>query len=134
MLKLLIVEDERWEREGLRDFLDWNLLGIEIAGLASDGVEGLHAARDLLPDIVISDIKMPGLNGLEMCRQIKLFLPNVSLIMLTGYDDFKFAKEAISFNAFDYLLKPIEEKELLEVIERVVVKCRKERKKLLRRL
>ncbi len=130
MYKMLIVEDERWEREGLTDFLDWNSLGIELAGVACDGIEGLEKARELLPDIVITDIKMPGMDGLKMSHAIRDFLPDAKIVILTGYDDFKLAKEAIDISANAYILKPVEEEELLEALNRVLEECDRDRKKL----
>lgn len=123
MLKMLIVEDERWEREGLIDFLDWNSLGIELSGLACDGIEGIEKAQVIRPDIIITDIKMPGMDGLKMSRRIREFLPNTKIVILTGYDDFKLAKEAISINANAYILKPVEEDEMLDVLKKVVNEC-----------
>lgn len=129
MLKMLIVEDEKWEREGLVDFLDWNSLGIELSGVACDGVEGIEKARLICPDIIITDIKMPGMDGLKMSRSIREFMPFVKIVILTGYDDFKLAKEAISISANAYILKPVEEDELLDVLKKVIEECSKDNKK-----
>lgn len=126
MLKLLIVEDERWEREGLAGFLDWASLGIETAGLACDGIEGVERARLIRPDIIVTDIKMPGLDGLKMSGRIKEFLPEVKIIILTGYDDFKFAREAIAISANAYVLKPVEQDEMLAAVKKVVEECNRE--------
>jgi two-component system, response regulator YesN len=130
MLKMLIIEDERWEREGLLDFLDWNRLGIEIAGLACDGVEGMELAYKTRPDIIITDIKMPGIDGITMSKKIKEFLPKVKIIILTGYDDFKYAKEAINFSANGYVLKPVEEQEMLDIVLKVTEECESENKRI----
>lgn len=129
MFQLLIVEDEKWEREGLVDFLDWNSFGIEIAGTARDGKEGYEEALRLRPDIILTDIKMPGMDGIDMSKKIKNTLPNTKIIILTGYDDFKYAKEAISFSANAYVLKPFEEDELIPIIRKVVSLCNKEMQK-----
>ncbi|HEX2946739.1 MAG TPA: response regulator [Clostridia bacterium] len=136
MLKLLIVEDEKWEREGLMDFLDWKSLGLELAGAACDGFEGIDKARVLRPDIIITDIKMPGMDGLKMSQSIREFLPGVKIIILTGYDDFNLARAAINMDANAYILKPVEEEELMEALKRVMdeylssTKKREERKML----
>lgn len=129
MLKMLIVEDERLEREGLCDFFDWEEFGLEIAGTACDGIEGIEMAHKISPDIIITDIKMPGIDGINMSKKIREFLPNVKIIILTGYDDFTYAKEAISFNANEYILKPVEEEEMLKAIQKVVKKCESEKKR-----
>lgn len=128
MLKLLIVEDEKWERDGLLDFFDWKDFSIDVVETACDGIEGLEKAEAFLPDIIITDIRMPGMDGIRMSKKIKEFLPNVKVIILTGYDDFKFAKEAISFQANAYLLKPLEEEEFIPVVQRVTKECLIERK------
>jgi len=126
---MLIVEDEKWEREGLIDFIDWNDFGIEIAGTARDGIEGYDEALRLKPDIILTDIKMPGMDGLEMSKKIKEVMPDTKIIILTGYDDFKYAQEAIRFSASAYILKPFEENELIPVIRKVVDLCNKELEK-----
>lgn len=130
MLKMLIVEDERWEREGLVDFLDWSSFNIEIAGTACDGIEGFELALRVCPDIILADIKMPGMDGIQMSKKIKDFLPDSKIIILTGCDDFMYAKEAISFNASAYILKPFEDEEIKQVIQKVVDECEKERERI----
>lgn len=127
MFTLLIVEDERWEREGLTEFLDWPALGIGKVETAFDGIDGLEKALQLQPDIIVTDIQMPGMNGLDMAKQIRDRLPQVHIVILTGYDDFEYAREAIRFHAAEYLLKPVEEEEMLAVMTRVVRKCQAER-------
>ncbi len=117
---MLIVEDERWEREGLLDFLDWSGMDIHIAGSAKDGIEGLEMALQLQPDIIITDIKMPGIDGLEMSRQIKEKLPHTHIVILTGFGDFEFARQAIAFRVSGYVLKPVEEEDMLAVIHKVL--------------
>ncbi|GMK40503.1 hypothetical protein PCCS19_35590 [Paenibacillus sp. CCS19] len=129
MYKMLIVEDERWEREGLVDFLDWSSMGIHEIDTAVDGIDGFEKAIQWEPDIVITDIQMPGMNGIEMANRIKERLPAVRIVVLTGYDDFNFAREALRFGAVDYVLKPVEEEEMLGTITRVVQSCEEERLK-----
>lgn len=129
MLKMLIVEDEKWEREGLVDFLDWSALGIELSAVACDGFEGIDKARRIRPDIIITDIKMPGMDGLKMSRRIREFLPEVRIIILTGYDDFKLAREAINISADAYILKPVEEAEMLDVLGKAAAECNESIKK-----
>ncbi|UQZ33160.1 hypothetical protein C2I18_06075 [Paenibacillus sp. PK3_47] len=127
MFTMLIVEDERWEREGLAEFLDWPALGISRVETAFDGIDGLEKALLLQPDIIVTDIRMPGMSGLDMAKEIRAQLPHVHIVILTGYDDFTYAREAIRFHAAEYLLKPVEEAEMLAVITRVVGRCREER-------
>ncbi|KAI7248998.1 hypothetical protein KC345_g11791, partial [Hortaea werneckii] len=106
MFKMLIVEDERWEREGLVEFLDWESMGISVVETASDGIEGMDKALEMEPDIIITDIQMPGRSGIEMARLIMEQLRDVRIVVLTGYDDFEYAREALRFGAVDYVLKP----------------------------
>lgn len=129
LLKMLIVEDERIEREGLLNFLKWEDFGLEVAGAACDGTEGIEMAERTRPDIIITDIKMPGIDGLGMSKKIKEFLPDVKIIILTGYDDFNMAREAISFHVNAYILKPLEEEEMIPVLRKVVGECLAEKER-----
>ena len=125
MLKMIIIEDEKLEREGLVDFFDWNDMGVQIIGTACDGIEGMELAEHTKPDIIITDIKMPGMNGLDMSKKIKEILPETKIIILTGYGDFKFAKQAIGISVSAYILKPIEEEELISTVKSIVMECKK---------
>lgn len=129
MFKMLIVEDERWEREGLQNFLNWDEMDIEIADTAVDGIDGLEKALSLRPDIIVTDIQMPGMDGLEMSRRIRERLPEVRIVVLTGYDDFSYAREAIQFGANNYVLKPVEEVEMRQALEKAVQECRTVKRK-----
>lgn len=121
MYKLLIIEDEKWEREGLVDFLDWSELKIKIIGTAANGVQGLKMAKEYLPEIIITEIKMPLMDGMEFARTIKRVIPCCKIIIITGYDDFGYAEEAIRLGVFDYLLKPIQKDQLLDVLKKILV-------------
>ncbi|MFC3798462.1 response regulator [Cohnella sp. GCM10012308] len=120
---MLIVEDERWEREGLAELFDWPALGIGSVETACDGIEGLEKAIGIEPDIIVTDISMPGLSGIEMAKLIREKLPDVRFVVLTGYDDFQYARDAIRFGAVDYLLKPIDEEELHATLARIATDC-----------
>lgn len=127
MVQLLIVEDEKWEREGLLNFLDWKGMGIEVAGCACNGVEGKKMAEIIRPQIIITDIRMPVLDGLQMSRDIRAFLPDTKIIILSGYDDFEYARQSFHFQASAYLLKPVQKKELEEAIGNVLQKLKEEK-------
>lgn len=120
MYRLLIVEDEKWEREGLRDFLDWYSLGIEVVGCACNGVEGLKVAELCRPDIVLTDILMPKMDGIVMSQRICSLLPDAKIVIISGYDDFQYAKQSFSFHAVDYILKPIKKESITEVILHII--------------
>lgn len=116
-LKVLIADDEENIRNGLKCIIDWEKLGCKISGEVSNGKEAVNQIIDLQPDLIILDIKMPGLTGLEVIKQIKpyyeknnLFFP--SIIILSGYSDFTYAQTAVNSGAKAYLLKPVDEDEL----------------------
>ncbi|WP_309120977.1 response regulator [Paenibacillus sp.] len=127
--KLLIVEDERWEREGLLDFLDWASLGIEIVGAARDGIDGWERALELEPDLIITDIRMPGMDGLEMAKKIKDAMPETVIVVLTGFSDFEYARRALQTQVNQYVLKPIEEEELQRAVSEAVEECARVRRR-----
>ncbi|UVI29749.1 response regulator transcription factor [Paenibacillus spongiae] len=127
MIKALIVDDEYLVRLGLRKTIAWERLGIEIVGEAEDGQTGLEEALKHRPEIIITDIKMPFLDGIEMMKQVKDSRLDVSFIVLSGYGDFEYAKGAIRYGAAEYLLKPVENDKLEEVLERVVGRIAGER-------
>lgn len=105
MIKVLIVDDERIIRFGITSMIRWNDLGIELVGEASNGEEGLQLFCETTPDIVITDIRMSGMDGIEMMTRIKQIKPEVKFAILSGYQDFSYAKEAIHLGVSDYLLK-----------------------------
>ena len=106
-LKVFLVEDEMLIREGIKNSIEWKKEGYEFVGEASDGELALPAIIKEKPDIVITDIRMPFMDGLELSRMIRKELPSVKIVILSGYDDFSYAKEAIGIGVTEYLLKPI---------------------------
>ena len=119
MISVFLVEDEIVMREGIRNNINWASEGYDFVGEAGDGELAYPMIRDLKPDIVITDIRMPFMDGLELSRLIKKDLPSTRIIILSGYDDFSYAREAISIGVTDYLLKPISGTQLLEAIGKV---------------
>ena len=107
MFKVLLVDDEEEVRKGIRDRIDWTGFGLEVVGEAENGREALEFFDETIPDIVITDINMPFMDGLELTEKIRAGFPNVKIIILTGFDDFKFAQTAIKFGVSDYILKPV---------------------------
>lgn len=118
MYKLIIVEDEEIIRKGLVHTIDWLSMGFAVVGEGEDGKEGLRLINELKPDLVITDIRMPLMNGLEMLSLAKKENKFESII-LTSYGEFEYAKEAISIGVSDYILKPINESELFKLISRL---------------
>ena len=127
MLKVFLVEDEMIIRKGIKESIPWEREGFEFAGEAGDGELAYPMIRRIEPDILITDIRMPFMDGLELSRLVRKEFPKMKIIFLSGYDDFDYAKQAIQIGATDYLLKPISSAQLLEVIHQVAKKIRHER-------
>ncbi len=119
MITMLLVEDESFERKSLANCVDWELIGVKIIGEAVNGSQGIDKTLELKPDIVLTDVKMPVMNGIEMSRQIRRTAPEVKILFLSSYDDFEYAKQAIDLNISAYLMKPVDEEELLRVVKKV---------------
>ncbi|SDB42964.1 two-component system, response regulator YesN [Pseudobutyrivibrio sp. YE44] len=120
MTKVLIVDDEKFVRKGIINNTDWALIDCEVVGEAANGQEGIEKAKELRPDLVISDIKMPKLTGIQMSEQLLEKYPDMKVIFLTAYDDFEYARAAIRIGASDYLLKPFEDGDLEGAIQRLL--------------
>jgi two-component system, response regulator YesN len=105
MYKVMVVDDEPIVRKGLISFIDWSELECKIVYEASNGIEALNKAAELSPDIIITDIKMPGMSGLELTEKIYKDFPSTKLILLTGYSDFSYAQAAIRYGVVDYVVK-----------------------------
>lgn len=127
MLKLVIVDDEKIIRETIRNFINWESIGIEVVGVCSNGVEAYETILDYYPDIVLADIKMPGFSGLELISKIKEIDYNIQFIILSGYDSFEYAKEAMRFGVQYYLLKPCNEHQIIDAVNAVKKDCYKQR-------
>lgn len=116
MYRVVLVDDERLILEGLSRVVKWRELGCEVVGTAQDGREGLALIRGKKPDIVISDIRMPNMDGLTMLAALRSEFPQMQLTVLTAYRDFDYAQRAINLGVCRYLLKPSRMDELNEAI------------------
>jgi len=119
MIKVFLVEDEILIRNGIKNSIEWEKEGYEFVGEASDGELALPVILKEKPDILITDIRMPFMDGLELSRLVKKELPNVKILILSGYDEFDYAKEAIKIGVTEYLLKPISSASLLNTLKEV---------------
>ncbi len=117
MIKVFLCEDEFVVREGIKNNIDWAANGYEFVGEASDGELALPLIRKIKPDIVITDIRMPFMDGLELSRIIRKELPSVEIVILSGYEEFDYAKQAISIGVAQYLTKPISGDDLLSELD-----------------
>ncbi|BBI31519.1 response regulator [Cohnella abietis] len=112
MYKLLFVDDEVLVREAIRYQMNWAEYGFECIGVSQDGIEALEFVENNRPDVVLTDIGMPFMDGLELTRELAERYPSIKVIILTGYDDFEYAQQAIKLNAVDYILKPVTPEEI----------------------
>jgi two-component system response regulator YesN len=119
MWRILIADDEPKIRRGLINFVDWKEFDMEVVGEAEDGEAALEQAKKLKPDIIMMDICMPFSDGLEAIEQINEILPTCVIVIVTGYDNFSYAKQAIKLQVFDYLLKPVSKTQMHTIFTKV---------------
>lgn len=119
LYSVLLVDDEAEVFQVIMKKLDWERMGFHIAGYARNGVEALEIAEELQVDVVMTDIKMPYMDGLTLCKKLKELYQSIKVIIFSGFDEFEYAKEAIKIEAEEYILKPINASELREVFERI---------------
>ena len=127
MLKVFLVEDESVVRESLRNNIPWKEYGFNFVGEASDGEMALPLIRKTAPDVLITDIKMPFMDGLSLSHIVKKEFPSMRVIIMSGYDDFEYAKRAIKEGVDQYISKPITKSGMKEVLDSVKEKIEKER-------
>ena len=120
MYSMLVADDEKWIRERIISSISWNKLGVCISGEAADGEEALALSRNLKPDIILTDIRMPGLSGLEFLKSINEEGLSAKIIILSGYSDFDYAQKAIKLGVADYILKPVENEELIKIVKKCI--------------
>lgn len=122
MSKVLLVDDEPWNRDMIRTLGQWEQLGLNIVGEAGDGIEAVRLTEVLQPDIIITDMRMPAADGVELLRILNDRFPDIRTIVISGYDDFNYARHALKYRVIDYLLKPIDPVELNATLQ----KCKTE--------
>ena len=120
MIRTVIADDERVIRNGLKKMLEVSDLPLNIAEPAANGQEALETIKKFLPQILLMDINMPGIKGLDVIEMVKPYIPDSKVIIISGHDDFKYAQRALQLGAFDYLLKPINKKQLIDVIKKAI--------------
>lgn len=119
MYKLILAEDEEDVREGIVAQIDWGSYGFEVVDQAENGREAAESIDRLLPDVVVTDIQMPFMNGLQLSEWIRSRHPNTKIIILTGYDEFEYAQKAIKLQIDEYILKPFSSQELIDTLLKV---------------
>lgn len=117
--RVLLVDDEEEIRSGISRKIDWPSLGFALVGEAGNGEEALELCDQLHPDVVLTDIKMPFMDGLALCRHLRQSHPGAKLVVFSGFDDFEYARQAVSMGVSEYILKPINAQELSQVLTRL---------------
>ena len=118
--KVVIIDDEPWTRGVIMKLVHWNRLDLEAIGEAADGEAGLELIRKVSPDIVITDVRMPRINGIELVKTLRTEGFRIPILIISGYDDFSYVRSALQLDVTDYLLKPIKGIELNQQLERCV--------------
>lgn len=126
MIKIIIVDDEKMIREGLVSTVPWGEMGIEVVGSADNGKTALEIALEKKPHIILTDIRMPKMDGIQLLQQVKAELPKVKVVILSGYDEFAYAQKALKYGAADYLIKPVNVDDLKELMEQLKDSIREE--------
>ncbi len=119
-MKLMIVDDEEYTREGIRDSFEWSKLGIQEIMLAQNGKEALTIAKWFIPDIILTDIKMPQKDGIEFTEEIVSRFPNCRILFMSGYVEVEYFKSALKLDVVDYIEKPIDKERLWKSMEKAV--------------
>jgi len=119
VIRVMIVDDDRWMLKGMRSIIPWEDSGFDIFGEATDGQMAFEMIVLHKPEVVFTDIVMPKLSGLELIQKVSKAGIKTEFVILSGHADFSYAQEAIKLGAFDYLLKPLENEELMDVLERL---------------
>ena len=119
MIKVVIADDEERICQLIRALIDWEAMGLELAGFAHNGLEAAELAEKLRPDILITDIRMPGISGVELIQRLKEKNSDLEIIVISGYAHFEYAQQAIKYGVGDYLLKPVSKAELTATLEKL---------------
>lgn len=128
-MKLLLVDDEYLTREGIIESIPWEELGISQIEQAPNGHRGIEVSRSLKPDIILTDVRMPGMDGVEMAHHLQKMFPDSKIIFMSGYSDKEYLKAAISLKAISYVEKPLDMEELQEAIKKAASLCLEEKKR-----
>ena len=116
MKKVMLVEDEEFILQGIRYIVDWEAISMEVTAMAHNGREALEMFRKEPADIVVTDVEMPLMNGLELLEEIRKISPRTRFLILSGYDEFEYARKALKLDVEEYILKPINEEQLQQAL------------------
>ena len=122
MWKVIIADDEKLICRLIEALVDWDALGMEIVGKAENGLEALDMVRDLQPHLLITDIRMPGCDGLDLIRQARELSPEIEIVIISGYAHFEYAQTAIAYGVGNYILKPVNQAELNKTLQKIILR------------
>lgn len=125
MFRVILVDDEKWVLSGLQELIPWEDMGFSIVACCQSGIEALQQIAALKPDVVVTDIRMPDLSGLELIEQVSAYQLPIEFVIISAYSDFEVARKAITYGAFSYLLKPLDEDEAMEMMGRLLKRLKK---------
>jgi two-component system, response regulator YesN len=128
MHTVLIVDDEPWVAYGIKQLVEWESFGYTVIGEAHNGLSALEIIMEKKPDVVLSDIRMPGLDGIKLLEHIRLHDLPSKVILISGYSEFEYAQQALRLGAFDYLLKQVDKNKLTDTLARLKKELEEEQK------
>lgn len=134
MYKVMLVDDEILDLKGMRTFIPWNELGMEVAAAVNNGFSALEFLENESVDVLVTDVRMPNMTGLELAKQAIDKYERLRVIFVSGYQDFQYIKQAMTLNAFSYVLKPMDDQELVEALQKVRADLDEEKKKVAQEL
>lgn len=126
MYRIVLIDDEDVVRKGMRDLVPWEELGLEMMGDAGDGEKGLELIQRVMPHIIFLDINMPKMDGMKLTKIVRETYPDMKIVLITGYDEFSYAREALRLGVEDYILKPITKDEVVTLLEKIITKLKGE--------
>ncbi|QEN04048.1 response regulator [Thiospirochaeta perfilievii] len=128
MVKIVVIDDEKWIRKLIIKLLPYDKFSLKVVGEAENGEEGLKLIRDKKPNIVLTDIRMPGISGLDLISEINKITNSTRIIIISGYDIFEYAQKAIKLGVVDFVLKPVEEGELENSISKAIKQLNRDKR------
>lgn len=126
MIQVLLVEDEEMTMNLLKIIVNWEEFHMKLIGCASNGQDALFFIREKKPDLIVTDIKMPIMDGLKLAEEVHLNYPDIKVMLVTAYDDIRLAQQALRNGVVDFILKPLKRQEMKEALERICVKIKQE--------
>lgn len=126
-MKVYLADDERFTRDGISQLIPWEELGLQLMGTGADGQAAFKDIASYVPDIVITDIKMPKMDGIELIQTVTSQYPHIKFVVLSGYGEFELASQAMRHGVKYYLLKPCDEQEIIDVLQKVIEEIKLER-------